>query len=233
MENKKTIEHLNTKAWYRFVKVIFIILFVFVFTGYNFAIFSSGVSKVDNKNTTIQCNIKDKQTFTAEDLNLSFTKNYFPNDSFDYKKFFGGFNDYTIKAILTACNPKVFTGSKIDDIYDIQKGYEILDKAGVLSIEDKTERETEINAVMTRDYLPYKNQTSNLYGNSKIAYLDFSFKIFDIKPSFTNTEFMKYFFIGNIVILLILFLARGIFYYIVLGKFDPNGQIKKIITENK
>ena len=37
MENKKTIEYLNSKAWYRALKVVFIVLFIFTFVVGNLA----------------------------------------------------------------------------------------------------------------------------------------------------------------------------------------------------
>ena len=155
MENKKTTSYLNTKGWYRLLKVIFGIGFIIVLVIFNFVAFSGGIKKVEQNQTTIHCNIKDKQTFTAQSLNISFSNNDFPNGQFDYKKFFGGFNDYTIKSILTACNPKVFTGQKVDDVYDVQKGYEILNKADVLSIpisnDNQSVRDSAVNTAMDKD----------------------------------------------------------------------------------
>lgn len=225
MENKKTISYLNSKGWYRLLKVIFGICFLIVLVIFNAITFSSGIKKIEQSETMIHCNVKDKQTFTAQSLNITLSNNDFPNSQFDYKKFFGGLNDYTIKSILTACSPKVFTGQQVDDIYDVQKGYEILNKADVLSIvisdNNQSERDKAVNTAMEKDYLPYKNQTGNLFGSSKMAYLDFSFKIFDITPVFTYNSFLELFFIGNIVIFLIFEAIRRIFYYIVSGKISP------------
>ena len=71
------------------------------------------------------------------------------------------------------------------------------------------------------DYQNWKQETSSLFGNQKTQYLDFSIKAFDVIPVFTYDSFLELFFIGNIIILIIIEATRRGFYYIVLGSIKP------------
>lgn len=55
MENKKTIEYLNTKAWYRFLKVIYLVFLIFFLISPLIAIFFSYSPEYDNTNSYIKC----------------------------------------------------------------------------------------------------------------------------------------------------------------------------------
>lgn len=56
---------------------------------------------------------------------------------------------------------------------------------------------------------------------NKSDYLDFSVKLFDIKPVFGYKEFIKSFVIGILIVIFVFELIRRCFYYIALGAIRP------------
>ena len=217
MENKKTISYLNSNAWYRLVKVFFSIGFLIVLAIFNIIAFSGGVRKLDLNNTSIKCNLYDKQTFSPASINVSFSNSDFDNEQFNYKRYFEGYNDYATLEILTACYPDKKIKS-YGDSYDTQKGLEVVNKYGLIGVKDRSQAQIDMLNV---DYQNWKQETSSLFGNQKTQYLDFSIKAFDVIPVFTYDSFLELFFIGNIIILIIIEATRRGFYYIVLGSIKP------------
>jgi hypothetical protein len=218
MENKKTIGHLKSKAWYRLLKVFFTLALLFVLGSYNLIAYSGGIKQVDQDGTTIKCNLYGKNTFSPASINISLRASDFNGGQFDYRRFFEGYNDYTVMAILKGCgNPSlVFTGA---DSYDEQRAAEIANSiGGIIGTKDHTQEQI---TAFTAQMDTYKQQTSNVFGMDKTRYLDFSFKMFDITPVFTYRGFLELFFIGNVVILLFFEVMRRVFYYIVLGSIKP------------
>lgn len=224
MNMVKTIAELNSKVWYRLVKVLFVLCFVIVLAAFNLIEFSSGVRQVDPNQTTIQCNLGAKRSFTAKSIGLYLNTGDFPNGEFDYKAYFEGYNDYSIENILNKCYP---TQTTTRDIYDRQEAADLLDKHGwtALSIHpdgvpnslSQTQKDT-----LAADFnSTYGQETKGLTGNAKARYLAFSSHLFDITPAFAYDAFLRLFFIGNIVILLVFEVVRRGFYYIALGSFKP------------
>jgi hypothetical protein len=210
----KTISELNSKVWHRFIKVVFILTFLIVLIGANVLYFATeGVKKLNQGKTLIQCTYGAQESFSPKNTGIYLTKSDFINGIFDYKEFFEGYNDYTIKNILKECYPKMNEGV---DIFASQKVYEVWgderlrNATGTLS---ETERE------YLDEVLP---KIENTYITSdKADYLDFSIKLFDIKPVFSFKNSILFFTLGNLGIILLFWIIRGIFYYIVFGSFRP------------
>lgn len=120
MENK-TISYLNSRTWYRLLKVIFCFFVLLSIVIFNGLIISSGVKKLDNNKTLITCTYGEKQIFTPKQVNIGLSTYQFQN-GFDYKKFFEGYNDNEIKAIFKNCYKQADDNF---DIYAAQKVYEV------------------------------------------------------------------------------------------------------------
>ena len=208
---------MNSKVWYRFIKVIYILLFIFVLLAYNlFVLYDIGLKQLDQNKTQIICNKTDK-TFTAKQANIELKEHHFKN-GFNYKEFFEtyyGFNS-DIAVILEDCYGKDIFGTIADDIYDYQKLLEI-----AKTYEFSNNNDTEKLKPMTSDYNDYKTSTRLQPETDKILYLDYNILLFDIKPVFTYNSFIQYFVIGNIIILLLFESIKRIFYYIALGTIKP------------
>lgn len=226
MENK-TISHLSTKAWYRSLKVLFILVFIVTIGIFNVIAFSSGIKKVDLKNTIVNCDNKDKTNFSLNEIGTSLNPSEFPNNKLDYAGLFKGYNEYSIKEILRACYPKtvnnfgtsfVDNNNSINDIYDFQKAAEIKDSYGFTEIPKLSQEQIE---PLNTDYKDYVQKSKGVYGTTKTRFLNFNYKLFDITPQFTYDSFLKLFFIGNLVILIVFEIMRRIFYYIALGTIKP------------
>ena len=211
MDTKKTISYLNSKAWYRFLKVVFIFIFIVVILIANGINISEGIGRIDKDKTLIYCNGGDKRILTVKQAGVSFS-NYEFIKGFDYKKFYEGYyNEYIVKDILWACYDKVPEYNNDEDIYLIQRVYEITGfKANPKKFdEDYLKEQFKIMAE------GYKSK------DQKISYLDYSIHLFDIKPAYTYKDFILYSFITNFSILLIFEVLRRFFYYIVLGTIKP------------
>ena len=209
MMNKKTISYLNSKIWYRFLKVVFcfsILVSVLIFNG--LVIMAVGIKKVDNDKTLIYCLYGDKKVFSPKQINITLSR-YQLKDGFNYQNFFEGYNDDEIKAILQKCYN---IDTRLMDIFAFQRIYEIKGNKEELSEVDKIYLKSEIKKIMEG----FKTN------KEKSRYLDYSVKLFDIKPVYSYTEFYKFFIIGNLIILLVFEVLRRVFYYIVLGTIRPS-----------
>lgn len=183
MENK-TLSHLNSKVWYRFIKVSYLFFFLIIILITNGLMIDDGIGKLDLDKSMIYCTQKDKRILTATQAGVLLSNIDFQN-GFDYEKYFEkDYNENNIKNIFKAC-------------YDIDVDVKIKNGES-----------------LTSEEIFYARQKYNIKG-VKIETL------FDIKPVYTYTEFIKYFLIGNTIIILFFWLLRGTFYYIVLGKFRP------------
>ena len=221
MENKKTIGDLNGRAWYRLLKVIFILGLFAVLAIFNIAAFSSGTKQLDLNATKVQCNTQyyvnqipeGYKQFSLNDVGLDLPL----NNGFDYKDFYSNpYNEYEVKTILSKCSG-VNNFNQIDLSFDqvladIQKDNPSIttDSAAVTVYNNSIQNyenndESEDNAV--------SNTLNNLetYDGHQ----------FDITPVFTYTAFLELFFIGNIIILLVFEIMKRAFYYIVLGSIKP------------
>jgi hypothetical protein len=195
-------EILKSKWWYRLLKVIYIFVLLFVLFVFNFFLLPS-YKTINLDKTNIRCNYGDKKIFTAKELGLYLSADDFRNDTFDYKYFFERSNDYAIRSILEKCYNVDLTYS---DIYVIQRIYEI-----------RGTKENPKN--YTEEYLnnEIKKIQNAIYDKHK--YLDYSVKLFDIEPSFTHLKFIELFIGGNLAILLVFEIIKGIFIYVATGKW--------------
>ncbi|MEK7452675.1 MAG: hypothetical protein AAB614_00390 [Patescibacteria group bacterium] len=211
---KESLQYLNSKAWYRLLKVIFGLCVLLVLVIYNFIIINYGVKNIDNDKTIISCTYGNKQTLTPNKIGIELSY-YELRDSFNYKNFFEGYNDYT-KTIFKSCYPQA---NDDIDIFAAQRVYEVVGNDNLMIKKEQS-------PPLTDDQKKYLDETipkiKKSYTNSdKAKYLDYSIKLFDIKPSYTYTKFIKYFVLGNLLILFFFEVLRRAFYYIFLGNIKP------------
>ncbi len=207
----KTIFYLNSKAWYRLLKVIYVFLLIIILLGYNL-IFKTGLRNIDQGKTLIQCNVGTLKTFTPESIKLNLSESDLFYDKFDYAYFFKGYNDSKIRNILAQCTLKPPIDWATDDVFKIQRTYEIIGLKDAKKTYDKNYLDSEIKKITSG----YKTN------QEKASYLDFSVKFFDIKPVFTYDAFIKYFIIGNVIILFVFEIIKRTFYYIATGTVKPS-----------
>lgn len=220
----KTIKELNEKIWYRFLKVIyiFVLLIVLLLTNiFEFADFKDGIKTPDNSKTKITCAYKDKKEFTPQDAGIdlkSLSENIFDNGIFEYKNLFDGYNQTEITKILDKCYNTTIQKSGFipDDVYVLQRIYEVI-KASP-DYQNHTIHATDAEKATLDNDLSKIDQA---YGSDKVKYLDFSIKLFDIKPEFTYVPFIQIFTLMNLSILALFELFKRIFYYIILGTVRP------------
>lgn len=213
---KKTLKELNEKAWYRLVKVVFVLVFIVVLLIFNGLVFTEvGFKNVDQNKTIVECTYKDKLSFSPSEIDVYISDYDLNNGVFDYEDFFDGYNDYDIREILEKCyDPEV----EDFDIFIMQRVYEM-----------HPPTDTEEERVFTGAELEELQKIDRAITNSsKITYLDFSVKLFDIQPKYSHTSFALWFTLGNLIIVALSELIRRIFYYILLGSFRPD---KKKSTE--
>jgi hypothetical protein len=208
---EKTTSHLNSKIWYRTIKVLFIFIFLISLVGFNAFVFSGiGFKNLDNNKTKIICNYKDKKNFTPKEKNIYLENYNFKNNTFDYKYFFEGYsNEYEIKDILENCYDTKNISNL--DVFAIQRTYEIAGTSVNKKDYDENYLKNEINKITTG----YKTNSE------KSSYLDYSIKLFTIDPAFTYSKFLTFFIVGNLSILLFFEIIRRVFYYIILGTIKP------------
>lgn len=212
---KKTVQFLNSKVWYRLLKVVFGLCALVVLGIYNFIIINEGIKKIDNDKTVIRCTYGDKQTLTPNQIGVELS-NYEFRGGFNYKNFFEGYNDNTIKTIFKSCYPQ--TNDNVD-IFAAQKVYEIVGNNRLMIKKEDRPSLTDSEKKYLDEIIP---KIENSYINSdKEKYLDYSIKLFDIKPYYTYTNFVKVFVIGNLLILFFFEVLRHSFYYVLLGSIKP------------
>ena len=172
---------------------------------------SEGIERLDKDKTLIYCNGGDKRVLTARQAGVYFSDYEFIK-GFDYKKFYEGYSsEYKIKDILRACYDTVPKYNNDEDIYLMQRVYEIVGFKDNPKKYDEDYLEEQF-IIMTEGYKS-KDQ--------KKSYLDYSIHLFDIKPAYTYKDFVLYSLITNFSILLIFEVLRRVFYYIVLGTIKP------------
>lgn len=190
---KKTISELNSKMWYRFLKVIFCVLFSLIILIFNGVIIKLGIKRLDNDKTIINCTQQDKKILSPQKIGVLFSSDEF-KDGFNYEKYIYNYNDYNLKQILNSC-------------YNPQNGGDFVDAI-----------KNEYGKIDKNDFVgPVRKKLIEKYGEP----VDFSVDVFDIKPIFTYAGFIKYFFIGNLSIFLCFEIIRRMFYYVISGTIKP------------
>ena len=200
----KTISHLNSKVWYRLLKVIFVIIIILT-VGAELKLLKLewGVKKMDSSQTIVYCTQQDKKTgnynkatFRGYDSDWVVDSEQIKaiDDSFNYEKYINS-DDNVAVLILSYCY-----------------GFESYNDAGITKIRTEYNSNNKVGSDIDK-YI-------------KIAggQLNFKEKLFDIKPiyyiyyDYTGLLFKT----ALILLTLILFeVVRRIFYYIVLGSIKP------------
>ena len=222
----KTIKELNEKSWYRLLKVVFVSIFIIIFFVFNLSIYKDKYNSIDNYNTRLFCtmngNISTLQEAKDKGLNIYLKDSFFNKKVLNYKSYFKD-HYYDVKDIIKYCYKDKLNASH-GEPENLQKLGEILNKYN-MSGEDSNKLLEKASSytlgLISNDYSEYLNNTKNLIFTEKINYLDFSYNIFDIKPSFTNNFYIKNFIFCNIIIFILFIFFRNTFYYIFLGKFRP------------
>lgn len=211
----KTINELNSRAWYRLLKVVYGLLFLLILVVFNWIIVSDGIKSIDNNKTTISCAYGNKKVLTSQQIGIELS-NYQFRDGFNYKNFFEGYNDYAIKTIFKNCYQP--TNDDID-VFAAQKVYEVLGNDRLSIKKDDRPPLTEAEKKYLDETIP--KIESSYINSDKTKYLDYSVKLFEIQPVFTYGKFLKYFIFGNLLILFLFEILRRAFYYVVLGSIRP------------
>src|SRR5436309_2580177 len=103
----KTIAHLNSKWWYRLLKVLYVLSFVSLISITNVFVytFTSGIINIDDDKTLVRCEIKNPpEPFSIASIGVKINKAYFDNKGyFDYRSYFTGYHEYAVKYVLAAC----------------------------------------------------------------------------------------------------------------------------------
>lgn len=199
---EKIVKTLNEKKWYRGLKIIYFSLVIIVILIANGTLIVEGIGKIDREKTLIYCNGGEKRTLTLKQAGIYFD-NYAFWKGFDYRRFFENDNKYAINDILEACYDK-----SSEDVFLTQKTYEITGLKNNPKEYDKNYLDEQIGMLEKG----YKTD------EQKASYLDYSVKLFDIKPVYSYGEFILNFIIVNILILVIFEAIRRVFFYITLGK---------------
>lgn len=211
------IHNLNEKGWYRFLKVFSFLVTLLAIIGSGVAIYENngGIKTINANKTIVTCNfLSSPEPFSLSSIDLDISKEYFNGNSFNYESYFGGYyTDYDIKKIWKECkknNPDVDMDA-IDglDIIVMQRFAEIL-------------RSDQSEEFKNMQYTLDGKLISSAYTKSeKVKHLDFSFKAFDIEPSYSYTKTILTILGATAGILIVFEIIRRVFYYIVLGSFRP------------
>jgi hypothetical protein len=104
----KTISELNSKIWYRFLKVIFVLAFIVVSLITVFIVYDSNKSKWVN-DYIVTCNFGDKTTFAAWNEKSILLTDY------DLRNYISDIPDYKKEAIQKACG---ITQQDLNNLFD-------------------------------------------------------------------------------------------------------------------
>lgn len=212
---KKDLNYLNEKWWYRLVKVVFVLVIIFVLFDVNFSFFQNrGLVTVSSK-TKVYCNVKDMKQFTLKDIDISIEKRFFNKSNiFDYKSYFESYNDFDIAKILKEC-----TGTDIssDRIGMYQKILEIAKEKG------DGQEFSEADAYII-------DKASQAYVFDRDKYLNYDYRLFDIRPIMNVSRRLLIFLLINLGVLAGFEVLKRIFYYVFLGDFFADKLGKKLIA---
>ena len=105
------------------------------------------------------------------------------------------------------------------DVFAAQKVYEVWGNDRLMVKKEQRPPLTDSEIKYLDEIIP--KIESSYINSDKAKYLDYSIKLFDIKPVYSYSKFIKYFVVGNILILFFFEAIRRTFYYIVLGSVKP------------
>lgn len=195
----KTISALNSKGWYRLLKVFFVLSFLIVAVLYN-SIFTFGgkIKHIDLNKTKIACIYGDKKSFTNKELELNFNEEITLSDSMNHSK------------ILEACY-----GDKVNDRWSMLD-YNIKEGNEQYKIKDKISGKT-VTFIWYETVKPSNKDIENIFKELKI-------ELYKVVPVYSYAGFFMSLIFGNLIILAVFEVFRRVFYYVVLGTFKPSKQ---------
>lgn len=214
----RSLSEINEKIGYRIAKVVIIFLAVASFLIYSGMLYDSYPIKKMNEDTSrVVCNYGDKGFFSLKQMNLS-DYPYSDTEGFNYNDFYNISNDSNISKILNAC-------------YGYMGRYENGNNLPMMLTEQdiKDNIDTQINAGVSREKVQefanlYTRDSNNEFILSSVYELasNSNHELFHIDKVFDyNTELVKYFIIGNIVIFIIYEILKRTLYYIASGTIRP------------
>lgn len=201
------------------MKVVFVILFVFVFVGYNLIIFFSdpGFGDIDTDKTVVVCSLRDYK-FKLSDIGVYLGKSSLVNGRFNYQYFFSSYYDDEIYKIINECH-KDTKFKPQDSIFDSQKAVELFNEIGLID-KNKSEQTQEERDLLEKRYKEYKER-GYIIDRDKLKFLDFGIHIFEIYPKLSYSRYITFLIVGNLIILGVFEGIRRIFYYITIGSIKP------------
>lgn len=220
----KTIKELNEKSWYRLLKVIFIFIFIISLSSSFFIFISAiieGKQNINTKKSFIVCDNGDK--FSFEKLNI-----------YSYEIKDNDFDDYYIENYNSICAFRSLMSNKdteedslknkeLFQLVNTEEGRKVLtDKA----IEQRKKISQYVNVItyLKDNNLPIDEAHINeIREKIKPDNKDYStpFYTLDIKRGDYSSDEIWGSLIAIPIILLVFWLFKNTFYYVILGKFRP------------
>lgn len=229
---KKDLSWLNSKWWYRLIKVVFIFIFIGVLALANILVVNDNndghLRSINKSKSYLVCNFgsRNGEKISTSEIDGTIPVSYFNKKSFDYKSFLLGYNDFLFKKILSVCSGD--DDFEKADVLMIQRVAEISFPARK---QGKTEEE--ISILMENDSA-LNSIENNYYSNyERSQVLTFNEQLFDLNGSYTYKDSMKSILVTTAIVFVAFELLRRIFYYIVLGSFLPEKPEKYLFIKTK
>ncbi len=201
---KANLSDLCSKAWYRLLKVLFVVFLLTFLTIYNLIIGSDSQFKdMDIKKSEIICHRGIHGYVDAQDTY------HFTNRKGMY------FDEIGIK---TSDISEYLYGSN----FDYERYFREQNPSDILKVIEKCDQQTARYRTLTPSF-DVKALRAHGYNNDEIIeHLITTFaneRLFDV--NIAHKLSMKYLIIGNLIILAFFEVLRRIFYYVILGTFRP------------
>ena len=249
----KTIEWLNTKIWFRALKVVFIAIFAVTFLVINaIPFFSFGDYKsLDLGKTTVVCDNGTK--FSLKDTGWTFKESEFDNITNDNFAYTSSFVDkcngkITLFDYLENNSPSYAIGMTETEKNAIQQAETLSSSDGQFNVQDFT-TQAQARNISSKDIFRYLSQkgyvkdgkiTDTYNAPQPLTTVQMetirqqmkntppvetpkpNFKL-NVGYSYSGflTLCLELFILANGLTIVAMFLLRGIFYYVILGKFRP------------
>lgn len=192
---EKTISGLNSKGWYRLLKVFFVLSFLIVAVCYNFCMYHFLVSipQYDLNESKIVCKYGDKKIITFKMLGFMYDASPL-NDPVVLIHCYGDKLNNRWN-IIDSTNSGSITEYIAQDKISGEKIYFV----GKLSIVD----EALLDEFIAKNFTPKAI-------------------LFDVAKVRTYMPYLKWLIFGNLAMLALFEIFRRVFYYVVLGTFKPS-----------
>lgn len=190
MENK-TISYLNSKVWYRSLKVIFILSFILAIIFPLIGVYFEYKPEFDNKKSYVVC--KDGRTVSLEDNNI-----------YLYSSYVGGDDDLTIKKRCTAALTFDEFKKDLSDYASIER-----------LLENRSDGFDVDNAIKAG----YSKEEVQKYLEKTINKTEY--KLVSIYTPIHWVAVVGYSFLIILSVIVFFEIIKRIFYYIVLGVIKP------------